>query len=413
MNFTTGIYTRNLILFSFFFGLSLSTLSAQIEEKVYSSSYGVNPDEQGELSLEINSLSFFRNNEFEGTVLEGYSLPGLWIQPKLIYQPLQNVRLEAGIHGLIYHGSTQYPNAVYQGIPDWNTDDHQRGLHVRPFFRAEISLSDKWTMVFGNIYGAANHKLIEPMYNPELNLTADPETGFQILFDSKRIHFDAWLNWQSFIFQNDTHQEAFTVGLSTRFNLNDTDSPFNFYVPLQGLVQHRGGEIDTITVSSTSTVMNGSVGIGTKWNINQRALKQISLETHLAGSTQQSGEIWPLENGFGSYTRLAADISDFRVKTSYWWNNDFISMNGTPFYGAVSTSELNAVYEKPQMIYFGVEYAKTFGKGYALGVDLDVYHMLSTEINNPETGIRSLNSATSFSFGIYFRASPSFLLKRF
>ncbi len=414
MNPTNRIYRLNLIVISLFCSFfTISSLSAQITEKVFASSYYMDPEEQGALSLEINNLNFFTNNEFEGTVLKGYSLPGLWIQPKLIYQPLQNIRLEAGLHGLIYHGSTRYPNAVYQGIPDWVADDYQRGIHLRPFFRAQLSLSDKWTLVVGNIYGAANHQLIEPLYNPELNLTADPETGLQVLFDSKRIHFDAWLNWQSFIFKGDTHQEAFTVGLSTRFNLNTTDSPFHFYVPLQGLIQHRGGEIDTITVNSTSTVMNGSVGIGTQWNIKQRALKQINLETHIAGSTEQSGENWPLESGLGSYTRLSADISDFRVKTSYWWNNDFISMNGIPFYGAVSTLEENAVYDKPQMIYFGVEYAKTFGKGYALGVDLDVYHMLSTTINNPETGLRSLNSATSFSVGVYFRMNPSFLLKKF
>lgn len=36
-------------------------------------------------------------------------------------------------------------------------------------------------LILGNIYGGSNHGLIAPLYNPELNLTADPETGFQVL----------------------------------------------------------------------------------------------------------------------------------------------------------------------------------------------------------------------------------------
>lgn len=36
-------------------------------------------------------------------------------------------------------------------------------------------------LILGNIYGGSNHGLIAPLYNPELNLTADPKTGFQVL----------------------------------------------------------------------------------------------------------------------------------------------------------------------------------------------------------------------------------------
>lgn len=65
-----------------------------------------------------------------------------------------------------------------------------------------------------------------------------------------------------FYLQEDIHQEAFTVGLSTRFKFNDPDSRFHFYAPLQVLAQHRGGEIDTILTNSVQTLMNGAVGIG-------------------------------------------------------------------------------------------------------------------------------------------------------
>ena len=85
-------------------------------------------------------------------------------------------------------------------------------------------------LILGNIYGGSNHGLIAPLYNPELNLTADPETGFQVLAGAPWIDLDAWIDWQSFIFRDDTHQEAFTVGLSTRFKLNAPSSTFHCYV---------------------------------------------------------------------------------------------------------------------------------------------------------------------------------------
>lgn len=75
-----------------------------------------------------------------------------------------------------------------------------------------MALSDHVNIVLGNIYGASNHNLIEPLYNPELNLTCDPEAGLQLLYDSKAFDLDVWVNWQSFIFREDVHQEAFTVG---------------------------------------------------------------------------------------------------------------------------------------------------------------------------------------------------------
>ena len=88
-------------------------------------------------------------------------------------------------------------------------------------------------LILGNIYGGSNHGLIAPLYNPELNLTADPETGFQVLAGAPWIDLDAWIDWQSFIFRDDTHQEAFTVGLSTRFKLNAPYLTFQSYTLLK------------------------------------------------------------------------------------------------------------------------------------------------------------------------------------
>ena len=64
-------------------GLSLP-ISAQINAKVYQSAHQIDTLKEGELSFELDNISFFKDNEFAGGIQKGYSLPGFWIQPKLV-----------------------------------------------------------------------------------------------------------------------------------------------------------------------------------------------------------------------------------------------------------------------------------------------------------------------------------------
>ncbi|MCC8133270.1 MAG: hypothetical protein LIP04_06575 [Tannerellaceae bacterium] len=394
----------------------VSSAGAQIPEQVFKSDSWIDPEKKGEFLVEIDNISFFKNNEYEGKIMKGYTLPGFWLQAKAVYYPLQNIKVEAGIYGLRYWGADRYPNYGYQDIADWRSNKYQRGWHVLPYFRAQVALSDHVNIILGDLYGGANHHLIKPLYSPELNLTADPEMGLQLLYNSSPVDLDIWVDWQSFIFNNDTHQESFIVGLSSQVKFNSPESAWHVYMPVQGIAQHRGGEINDkeslIHTSSVQTFMNGAVGAGLVWNANRGVLKKMELEVDLAGYYQQAGELWPWKKGTGFYTRVAADIQDFRVKTSYWICDEFVSVLGSPFYGAVSTKEEQMVFDKPKMVYVGVEYSRTFAKGFAMGIDVDVYHHLSMNAYSPhETG--KVGSATSFATGVYLRINPSFLIKKY
>ena len=385
---------------------------AQLVERVCRTDYKISPERKGELLLELDNISFFKDNEFAGTVIKGYSLPGLWIQPKFVYYPLKNIKLEGGVHMLWFSGAYRYPSVSYQDIALWKGEQYQKGAHLLPFFRAQISMKSV-DLILGNIYGGSNHGLIAPLYNPELNLTCDPEAGLQLLYDSKAFDLDVWVNWQSFIFREDVHQEAFTVGISSRVKYNDPASRFHFYTPVQGLVQHRGGEIDTIFNNSVQTLMNGAIGVGGVWNTGHRIFKNLNVELDATGYYQQAGEIWPFDSGYGLYARASADIYDFRVKTSYWTCEDFISMFGSPFFGAASMIDEGVTFDRPQMIYLGVEYSRQLAKGFSIGVDVDVFHHLSGDMNDADGVKQPMGSATSFTAGVYMRINPSFLIKKF
>ena len=361
--------------FSFFL-LCTAPLQAQVVSQLYETDYRINPDHVGSLFVEVDNMSFFKDNEFAGEVMKGYSLPGLWLQPKAVYYPLKNIKLELGLHALIYSGAYKYPTSAYQDIATWKGNQYQKGAHLLPFFRAQFALR-KVNLVVGNLYGGTLHGLVTPLYHQELDLTADPEMGFQLLYDTRAFHLDAWINWQSYIFELDSHQEAFTVGFSSQIDYTAPEARLHVYTPLQGIIQHRGGEQDTIYTNSVQTLMNGAVAAGAVWN-----------------------------------TRACVDLKDFRVKAGYFYGNDFISLYGIPYFSALSTKNEGAFFDSPQTVFMSASWSRSFGKHYAVGAEVELFQSLPTTMME-EGGMQSeLESATSFSFGVYFRINPSFFIKK-
>lgn len=387
-------------------------LSAQVSEQVFKTDYRIDPAKKGELSLGIDNLSFFKDNEYMGLYANGYTLPGLWLQTKAVYYPLSILKLEAGVHFLRFWGTDRYPNMAYRNIAVWKGDQYRKGMHTLFWFRAQLALSSHADIILGGLYGGANHNLIEPLYHPELNLSADPEMGAQFLYHSRGLDLDLWVNWESFIFRDDIHQEAFTVGLSSRIKFNKPEASFHVYMPVQAVVQHRGGEIDTLFGTSVETLVNYAFGVGGTWNTGHKVFKNINLEIDAAGYNQQADNLWPLDKGHGLYARIAADIYDFRVKASYWKCHDFISLFGNPFYGAVSTAYPNVTFADPVLLYCGLEYSRVLAKGFAFGVDLDVYKHQQLTLRSGKSESQR-KGQTNVSAGIYLRVNPSFLIKKF
>ncbi|MDR1380049.1 MAG: hypothetical protein LBJ47_01050 [Tannerella sp.] len=382
---------------------------------MYRSDYRIEALHAGRLSFEADNVSFFKNNEFSSTVQKGYTLPGFWLQLKASYCPADNLKLEAGVHSIWFWGTTRYPAFAYQEISTWNGRDDANKVHVLPYFRANMALSEHVNIVLGDIYGGANHRLIEPLYNPELNLTSDPESGLQLLYHTDWLDLDAWVDWRTYIYKLDTRQEAFIAGQTARFRANGEDSPLHAYFQLQGLAQHRGGEIDA-TDEKVQTMMNGAAGAGFRWNIRRSLLKYMDVEFDVAGYNFPKGRVAVPEKGTGFYARLAFQLQNFNIRTSYWACRNFVTISGSPFYGSISTKEPGMFYKRPEMLYLGGDYMHPMKKGFAFGVNAEVYYFLSGKMYSPETGQfapSAFGKNTNFSLGVVMRINPSFLLKQY
>ena len=366
-----------------------------------------------ELRLNINSLSYFRDNEYKGNLRKGYTLPGFWLQPTISFQPIKNLRLEAGVYMQHYWGANKYPNMNYHDIGTWKGDQTQSGFHVLPFFQVQLAATRNTNIILGNIYGRCNHRLAEPLYNPEAAMSADPEAGVQILWRPKFMDFDTWVNWESFIFDNDKHQEAFTVGVSARLKANGQHHGAHIYFPIQLLMQHRGGEINTEAQQrQIKTWMNAAAGIGATVNTGNPVLPRLNAEIMGMYYSQVAGNMLPFDNGHALYAKAEADIWRFRLMASYWDAHHFVTIFGNPLYGCMGIDDESYTMPHNRTASMRLSYSRDLGHGFCWGAYADIIDNLPANAHSTSKGSYRESNSMSMSAGIYLRINPSYLLKR-
>ena len=405
---------KHFLLIILYLFAGLSSACAQMDSLLFHQDTHIDPYAKGELRFLLDDINFARDNEYKGRYVKGYTLPGFWLQPTLSFQPLHNLKLEAGVYLLRYWGANKYPNLNYTDIVEWKGNQTQRGFHCLPVFRVQFSLTRNFDILFGTLYGKNIHGLVEPLYNPEMGLTCDPEAGIQMRWHCRPVDLDAWINWESFIFRADTHQESFTFGLSTRLRANAPQARTHIYFPLQGLFQHRGGEINPNAESrEVKTWLNAAGGIGIEIHPKNRILTQVNLETVATYFGQQKGSMFLFDKGYGIYAKAAAQVWRFRAQAGYAWCHNFITINGNPLFGATSIEQKGLIFHNPHMLTGRLEYAQPIGKGFACGIHADAYHHFSCQAYSAQEGWHTEPSGLSFAAGIYLRVYFNKLIKRF
>ncbi len=355
-------------------------------------------DSTGGLRIAVDALAFFRDNEYSSAMTDGYSLPGAWVRPKLEYDPNKNIHLELGAHGLFFDGANKYPNYAYHDIGKWKGNQYQDGVHILPWLRAEAKMKGV-SVVLGDIYGDVNHGIITPLYNKEQLMSADPEMGAQILVNHKGFDMDVWVNWQSYQFKEDTHQEAFIVGITGRQRLNS-----HLNIALNILAQHRGGEQDLPELNlGVQTICNGSLGVN--WTSGEKPLGNVinsyGASANILGCYQQAGKLWPFDSGMAYHAEGNMQLLNcLSLALGYFHApSDFVTLLGSPFFSTVSIRDDKKRFDGRQTGYLNIDYHRTFAGRYTLGALLETYKVHSKGLDE-----------SSFAFGLYLRVNPSWKL---
>ena len=340
--------------------------------------------DSNKLSLGTDFIGFFKNNEYFSPVAVGQTLPGVSMLMTMGYQVSGKFRTEAGMYAVKYSGEDQLSN-------------------VQPFIRLQYAITPDFNMVVGNLYGGGNHRLIEPLYQWERHYTDKPESGLQFVLHGDRWFTDVWINWQQFIRRGSSIPEMLTFGASTSYLLLQPSRRFALSVPLQLLVHHTGGQIDT---SSDPMIVlgNAATGICSKWKINDFWLRSVGLDVYLAGYYDRypNTSLRPYTYSLGVYPVLHIDAMPVEIMAGYWQTEKYYSFIGEPLFGSFDPYhplEREKRLANRKMLTLKLAYNLKLLKGITLGTQVEIYTDL-------------LRNATDYSFGVHLRFSDRFLLSR-
>ncbi len=309
---------------------------------------------ENSLLFRIENSNFLKNNEYFGDFIQGYTLIGYFVNPRLVYYPAKNAKIEIGAHLLKYSGIDEFTKVI-------------------PTLRFHFKASKSTDIVIGTLYGSANHKTIEPLFRHENFYTENIENGLQFLFDTKVYKGDIWINWQQFIFKGDDKQEIFTMGLSNKIFLNGRNKKHSLSVPFQMIFVHKGGQIND-TKEKLITINNSAVGLNYSYNFNGKFFKSTTFESYLAGFNDMSTENqFPYIQGYGIYSAASVKASYFNLRVAHWYGDSYMSGRGHPIFSSVSTIWNDYTEKERALINTRCMFEKSILKGMNVGAGFEVF----------------------------------------
>ena len=301
-----------------------NTAFAQLDNHLFEDRRELFPERKNKVYLDLDILGFTKNNEYFNNIADGYTLFGYQLNPSLSYFPAENVRIDAGI----------YLQKDF-GVQEYQT--------IAPTFSIKVKRNDL-NIIFGNLEGSLNHRLIEPLYDFEKVLNDRLETGIQAVVNKDKLFLDAWIDWETMIYAGDSLQEEISGGISFDYKLYENNNII-LSLPFQTVLYHKGGQIDIMDAPLTS-LMNNAIGIGLDFPIDENGiLKSVGTKNYFVYFTDFSFERrQTFEDGTGLYLNLDLEFKWFSLMTSYWKGDEFISIKGAPLYQSVSSSFKNPGY---------------------------------------------------------------------
>ncbi len=335
-------------------------------------------------AFSIDMTGFFKNNEYFSPLENGYTLPGINLLPKIQYQVNNRFRAQLGTYSVFYSG-----------------EQREDGIHFINdiFVQMEYVVKPDFYLVFGNIYGGLNHRLIEPLYQWEKQFTSRPESGLQLLYQDKQYFADVWINWQRYIERGDSVPEVLTFGTSASLQLTHLESSINLSIPFQLLINHHGGQIDT-SDEKMIVLGNAVTGIHSEWSFKKSFIQSIAFDTYLAGYYDKLPDptLRPYDKGWGVYPVLQVKSSLFTLMTGYWYAEHFYAFDGEPLLGSFNPYEPGNQVPIRKMITAKLAYSQQLLESLSIGAQIETYTDLVLK-------------STDYSFGVYIRFNKEFNLK--
>ncbi|PIE86276.1 MAG: hypothetical protein CSA05_01430 [Bacteroidia bacterium] len=336
----------------------------------------VEVSDKKKLYLDVENLSFFRNNEYFNDIVEGYTLIGYWLRPALYFRSSSDFSVYAGVH-----------LQKYAGIDDFS--------EILPVFYVEYAISKHIKTRLGTLENKELHALIAPIYQPERKFTESVENGLQFLFDFSRLNAHVWLNWETFIFHGDSAQEELSSGVSARWLLSKAEKKFRVSLPVQFLAYHKGGQINAGN-EPLQTLLNFSGGLSMQYRFDEK--KQFEADFHFVKYKDNSPTPTTVSQaGKGVFIETRLQTKRLLLEINYWRGNDYFSKHGEAIFSSVSTHKTNYYEKERSLLIPTVKYTKKIGKS----CRFTTFASLCYDLNNKNA---------DYSFGLQISWDQRFLL---
>lgn len=271
----------------------------------------------GVLSLRFRNINFVRNNEYSNPIIEGYTLIGYFIQPELVYNPSEKVKLRLGAHLLQYSGAGKFST-------------------VKPVFSTSYSFSRNLILMLGSLEGSDRHRMLDPHFNKEKLYNEFSEDGLELEFCNDNFFSDAWISWENFIFKGDREREIFTAGESFNYQSEKIGSLFRINIPLQVQFRHYGGQISNYP-QHVETYFNLATGAGLSFDIADREYGEVRVEGLVFyGKTLTNNAPSGLNQGHGEWFRIFYDYRSAGLEAGFWRSHNFYAPEGNFIFSSVS-----------------------------------------------------------------------------
>jgi len=328
----------------------------------------------------INTFGFIRHKAYNNSIANGYNLLGYQMNPYIAWQPSDRFRIDAGVFLLRDFGA----NGFREINPTFSF------IYEEPGFR----------MIMGNLDGALNHRLIEPMQNFEQVINRRQETGIQFLVENEQIFWDTWLDWRKNVVPGSNQKESVFAGTSAFINFS-RDNDITFGAPLQLTAQHFGARLDTTGIAA-STLLNYTIGASIAWQGGDNAfMKLVKFEPYLAFYKTLGVSTLPLSSGEGYFINFIANSQVFDFMLSYWFGQDFHSPEGGYLFSSIGSrwDQPLLVENKRELLIFRFYKDIKIEDGLIISFRFEPYYDLQ-------------NQFLEYSGGLYFSYRPSFLITK-
>lgn len=367
------------LLLTLFSTFSFCISFCQTEYPVFRDTSTLQASDSGKLSLEIDNLNYLRNYEYFGKIPLSYTLLGYQLVPQVKYQLNENFILKAGVFLRREFGRDGF-------------------VKIAPVLTAKYQKKGT-SLLLGTLEGAANHRFIEPIYDAESIISDRLEQGVQVLLNKKRLWLDWYIDWEKAIERNDNFPEEFTTGVSSRIKLFE-NSRVKIELPLQAMVAHKGGQIDTSN-TPVESLLNTAVGASFTFQTNSSFLNAIRTEHYFAYYRDISGTKAQLyKEGTGWYSSVTFKSKwNVDLDARYWKGDTFHGPRGGALYSSIS--EKIAGYGEPEreLVFLSFIYDKQLFPNLFLDLRLEPYYDIK-------------NSMTEYSYSVFLRFKKDFQLAR-